>query len=910
MKRKLKMSLCALCVLNMMNMAYADEILDEIRVTEKIVPNEKKSFTEAKAKSTRENLFKSSETVDTVIRSMPGAFTQQDKSSGVLSLNIRGESGLGRANTMIDGVTQTFYATSSDAGRGGGSSQFGAVLDPNFIAGVDLTKGSFSGASGINALFGAANFRTLGVNDVVAPENNVGLITKGLTGDNETKHNMMITGAARKWLDDDGYIGVLYGYSQREVSQNYKVGGGGKRIGNFGEGYLARKKQEYFEGNMLTFDQSQNRWVRNLAYDWWNTRYGRKYQDPAILQRDYVDDLERSWQEDEVPKLDLTPIDPASLKQRSHSHLAKFEFANGTHQLGLQLRTMDNQIGSRKIANRSYQLNYNLNTQGYWDLNLLVAHNLGKQKYPKGSRFSGWALEDYLETKNTADIIDINNTYVFNLPKEVDLKTTLGVNFFKNRYEKNRFPEELSLFYAGREDGGLYDFTGRFKGDKSTLPQKSTILQPSGEQKITSIYLDTSLTKDIYRLDYSVNLVNYRFNGEYTGYYNTEEDFKRAFGEDSAEYRENCTPSCGLYEPIYKKSGKKHAVNHSLSLSAAINDYFMPFATYSHTNRMPNIQEMYFSQLSDSGVNTALKPEQANTFQLGFNTFKKGVLKEDDELGIKLVGYRSRIKNYIHNVYGKWWDTTAEEVPSWVTSTGLEYTIQHRNYQKPVHKSGLELELNYDFGRFFTTLSYAYQKTDQPTNFSDASESPLNSSKKDQIRQGYGLSKISMLPRDYGRWEIGSRWFDNKLTVGSAVRYYGKSKRATTEEEYIDGTTVGNTADSHDAGKRIIKKTETLKKQPLILDFYIAYEPIKDLVIRMDVQNLLNKRYVDPLDAGNDAATQRYFSLFDRQGGTDDEEVQCDANGLCNGQYGGHTHSVLTNYARGRTFVLTASYKF
>ena len=63
-------------------------------------------------------------------------------------------------------------------------------------------------------------------------------------------------------------------------------------------------------------------------------------------------------------------------------------------------------------------------------------------------------------------------------------------------------------------------------------------------------------------------------------------------------------------------------------------------------------------------------------------------------------------------------------------------------------KNGLEVEMNYDFGRFFSTLSYAYQKTNQPTNYSDASESPRNSSKEDQIKQGYGLSKISRLPRD------------------------------------------------------------------------------------------------------------------------------------------------------------------
>ena len=107
---------------------------------------------------------------------------------------------------------------------------------------------------------------------------------------------------------------------------------------------------------------------------------------------------------------------------------------------------------------------------------------------------------------------------------------------------------------------------------------------------------------------------------------------------------------------------------------------------------------------------------------------------------------------------------------------------------------------------FLPPCPYAYQKTNQPTNYSDASESPRNSSKEDQIKQGYGLSKISRLPRDYGRFELGSRWLGNKLTIGGIMRYYGKSTRATTEEEFVDGTTGANTYSSHQMGRRVIKK--------------------------------------------------------------------------------------------------------
>lgn len=900
--------------------AYAEnlqenvQVLDDVRVTAQRVAKDKKVFKENKASATRQDIFKSAESLDSIVRGVPGAFTQQDKSSGVVSLNIRGDSGLGRVNTMVDGVTQTFYSTSTDAGRGGAASQFGAAVDPNFIAGLDLTKGSFSGSDGINSLAGAANFRTIGVDDVVQGNNTYGLLLKGLTGTNSTKNNFMATGGARKWLDSGASFGMIFGYSHRNTAQNYKVGGGGKRIGNIGEDYLERRKREYFEGNFLTFNDSSKRWERNLQ-DFsriWNNRWYKKYEDPELLQNDYVGFLEGAWVENEVPQWDITPIDPSSLQQRSDSRLSKVEYEDDKNKLVLQWRDMDNRIGSRRIRHRNYQANYGFNANDYVNFNVLAARNSGKQKYPKGSKFTGWELLDNFEAKNTADVFDWNNTATFRLPKDVELKGTLGFNYFKNQYSKNRFPEELGLFYDGpSQDGGAYSYLGRFKGDKGLFPQKSTVVQPAGTQRFNTFYLDASLKKGIYRLDYSTNRVNYRFNGEYTGYYNSEEDFKKAFGEDSETYKAHCNPGCDLYEPVLTKAGRKHARNHSLTFSADVSDYFMPFATYSRTHRMPNIQEMYFSQIGDSGVHTALKPEQANTYQLGFNAYKKGVFKNNDVLGLKVVGYRSRINNYIHNVYGKWWDNRSETPPSWVGSTGLEYSIQHRNFREKVRKQGLELELSYDFGRFFTNLSYAYQKSNQPTNYSDASESPNNLSKTDQIKQGYGLSKVSALPRDYGRFEFGTRWLDDKLTIGSTMRYFGKSVRANTEERYIDGTNAGNTRSYHETGKRIIKQTETIRRQPLIFDFYASYAPKKNLVFRAEVQNAFNRRYIDPLDAGNDAATQRYFSVFDPKKFDDDEDVECNEDRtVCNGKYGGTSHSVLTNYARGRTLLFTVSYKF
>ncbi|WP_233781129.1 TonB-dependent receptor domain-containing protein [Haemophilus influenzae] len=912
MKKAIKLNLITLGLINTIGMtitqAQAEETLGQIDVVEKVISNDKKPFTEAKAKSTRENVFKETQTIDQVIRSIPGAFTQQDKGSGVVSVNIRGENGLGRVNTMVDGVTQTFYSTALDSGQSGGSSQFGAAIDPNFIAGVDVNKSNFSGASGINALAGSANFRTLSVNDVITDDKPFGIILKGMTGSNATKSNFMTTAAGRKWLDNGGYVGVVYGYSQREVSQDYRIGGG-ERLASLGQDILAKEKEAYFrnagyvlnQAGQWTPDLSKNHWSCNLptpkladstqnlgddACKKWYEKPEKKnileklYKEKknpseiAELQKD-ITETDKSFERNKE-QYSVAPIEPGSLQSRSRSHLLKFEYGDDHHTLGAQIRTLDNKIGSRKIENRNYQVNYNFNNNSYLDLNLMAAHNIGKTIYPKGGFFAGWRVRDKLITKNVANIVDINNSHTFLLPKEIDLKTTLGFNYFTNEYSKNRFPEELSLFYKGASgEPGRYKYTdGSLEGSQNLLPQRSVILQPSGKQKFKTVYFDTALSKGIYHLNYSVNFTHYAFNGEYVGYETTA-------------------------EPILHKSGHKKAFNHSATLSAELSDYFMPFFTYSRTHRMPNIQEMFFSQVSDAGVNTALKPEQSDTYQLGFNTYKKGLFTQDDVLGIKLVGYRSFIKNYIHNVYGEWWKNNT---PIWAASNGFRFTIAHQNYQPVVKKSGAELEINYDMGRFFANLSYAYQRTNQPTNYADASPRQNNASNKEILKQGYGLSRISMLPKDYGRLELGTRWFDQKLTLGIAARYYGKSKRASIKDECVKGVPceIQGTGEKAEVVHNAIKKTEDIKKQPIILDLHVSYEPIKDLIIKAEVQNLLDKRYVDPLDAGNDAASQRYYSSLN--------DSICSKNpDSCDG---GSDKTVLYNFARGRTYILSLNYKF
>ncbi|OPA71443.1 TonB-dependent receptor plug domain-containing protein [Campylobacter pinnipediorum] len=159
---------------------------------------------------------KSSKNIDDAVRSIAGAFTNIDNTQGTININIRGMSGLGRTNMMIDGVTQTFYSTSSDNGNlNGGTSTFGVMIDPIFLKSIDVEKGSFSGKGGANSLMGSANMRTVRVDDIIKDNKNFGYILDTHFGNNSIgqRYSGLI---AFKEKFNTFYIGGLFGYSKKK----------------------------------------------------------------------------------------------------------------------------------------------------------------------------------------------------------------------------------------------------------------------------------------------------------------------------------------------------------------------------------------------------------------------------------------------------------------------------------------------------------------------------------------------------------------------------------------------------------------------------------------------------------------------------------------------------------------------
>jgi hemoglobin/transferrin/lactoferrin receptor protein len=159
--------------------------------------------------------------IDAAIRMTPGAYTRQmDEQPGVV-VNIRGMQGNGRVNQMIDGVPQTFRNLSGHSG----TSDNMVYIDKNLLAGVDITRGSVPGADGLGTLSGAANFRTLGVNDVILPGKDVGGVVTLQAGTNGMNFSRLTAGGWRTNIGIDGKVSVIGAISGSDES-NYRNGDG------------------------------------------------------------------------------------------------------------------------------------------------------------------------------------------------------------------------------------------------------------------------------------------------------------------------------------------------------------------------------------------------------------------------------------------------------------------------------------------------------------------------------------------------------------------------------------------------------------------------------------------------------------------------------------------------------------
>lgn len=256
-------------------------------------------------------------------------------------------------------------------------------------------------------------------------------------------------------------------------------------------------------------------------------------------------------------------------------------------------------------------------------------------------------------------------------------------------------------------------------------------------------------------------------------------------------------------------------------------------------------------------INTGLKPESANTFQMGFNSFRHNA--KNSTLGLKALFYYSNIQNYIYDSYIK----MSNSSDGWLL---LPLNNKARFY-------GFELEAMQESTYVFTHLSYTFQHTDAIRSSSEANAHASGPGGS----LSTGQTPFSQLPRHYMNLHLGLRFFRGKFVLGGIMKYTQGAKRS----DYSNILWGNPPADSSQDGTNIYAlSTAKLPHIPPIFDIYMVFKPWRLFEIRAEVQNLANSRYIDPLYAFN--ATL----------------------------YQGRDAGIMANYARGRSYYLSVILRY
>ncbi|OAT46380.1 putative TonB-dependent hemin receptor [Proteus hauseri ATCC 700826] len=656
------------------------------------------------------------QSVEQALRSTPGTYTQMDVSQPGVSVNIRGLSGFGRVNMMVDGVTQTLYSTSPSQYSHGGQpyNQFNSMVDPNFIVQIDISRGQQDGENSINALAGSANFKTIGIEDILFTNHLWGVRSKAAGGSNGLGYNGMVAVAGRQSLfNDNGSIGAMLALSGHNIESSYKNGAG---------------------FNSEEFATNKN------------------------------------------------------FNQKPHSELTKINIKpDDSHELELSGRFYRNKFNRRDIDSKDYYAKYRYTPlNDLFDSEILLSRSNASQKFEGDSLMS---LRN-ANAENISNSLVAKNTSRFNYG-ELDMALTLGSKLMSTEYKRSVIAPSTDPWQANNM-------------------VESNPFAPQGKNNLTSFFSQMKFEYDIYTFDLNLNYVDYNIKGH----------------KPACAARDACFPEGAMDLNRHDRNW-----DPGVLIAAEVIPEFQPFVSYAHSMRAPNPQEIFFANEGGASMNPFLKSEKADTFQIGFNSYRPNLFIEGDSFYLKALWYHTKVKNYISSDSylvckggRRCKDDGSLTIEDFNNIENDGNINLYTNSIDPVAMRGYELQLNYDAGVVYSTISYSNERTAQPTSLASAS---------------FGQSPASELPKYYATVDAGIRLFDDRsLELGTIIQLTGKTRKASP-----------NGVDS-DTGKIPMEEQENM---PTVIDLYGNYRVNKNISLKFSVQNVMNKNYSNPLDRSNSA---------------------------------------------------------
>lgn len=289
-----------------------------------------------------------------------------------------------------------------------------------------------------------------------------------------------------------------------------------------------------------------------------------------------------------------------------------------------------------------------------------------------------------------------------------------------------------------------------------------------------------------------------------------------------------------------KPKARAHGFSPMISASYRFNnDYSRVYTRLAQQVRMPTLFEttIGFSAIVDAGK--PVKPERGTLFEIGYVHDLRQWLPSARTADIKLAYYNNTIKDVIDR-------SDAGEI-GFRNSRVMQIT--NFNKQKV---SGLELQSRYDNGRFFADLSLGYiLKND----VCDAHEAQWSSRafRRDVpacVPNGFNAGYLQNMapPKFTADLVLGSRFFNEKLEVGTRLHYHSKKINSDGFEKtfgtYTNKVPPGGTGHLSSV---FLYNVPIDWKPVTTVDAYLSYKLKDTATFTLAGTNLTNRYYVDPL---------------------------------------------------------------
>lgn len=755
-----------------------------------------------------------------MLQETPGVYSAVNAQDPGLSVNIRGMQDFGRVNMMVDGMRQNFNDNGHQQRNGT------MYVDSELLSDVVIEKGASTGVHGAGAIAGSANFRTIDVDDVLLSGKDIGVRLRGMTGVGGEGNGVNFIGSAAV----AGRLGDRWELLAARSNRNFGEYAPGRRRPNYD--FLTVGVQDEFQ-QQIEQDVERVRFTDNeqdsnlfkarfhidddqsLTFSYigtelsYNNVSDRQVLDPIDGSVRDGDDAWRRYGDasttsDSVSlRYNLNPSSPL-INLEANAYFVSTEGQRYT------------EAGSPVVLNGTDM------TDLYWMIGVCEQNPVPDNAYN--------ACQAGLSNNNHTQIdtygFTLENTAHFSLGGMDGFSSNHGIEYFIDKGESTTIRERDGRQLASMDntlnpngERSIASAFGNLQWENETFTLaaglrydyyklKGSTQLPGAEwtyydrYAMASRYVENQLasrTRNCHNpfpgaSERSIQMACDSI-AAYEGYANDPTTFP------NYETNGNFNPMW-LSETVMQDYDVDNSMDKLLpTLSAAYrpNEHVELFANWGRGWRPPALTEtlMQGSHPGDPFAvmfpNPYAEPETSRSWDVGANFTAQDLFTSGDRFFSKLSYYDTRVDNYLIT-------SMVNVMPGQVG--GLGHTMFVPNLL-PMNFRGLELEIDYDAERWYTQANYTHVlgsdnqfcqkiyplgsgwiKDDMPNedgSYPDAHNAAIEAghdSREEQLDdQTYcgidviGMNSARQLPMDRGSLVVGTRWFDQRLDVGTRLNY-------------------------------------------------------------------------------------------------------------------------------------------